>query len=650
MTSENCPPSRRHPASAGVLLATTGIVAAALLSACGGGGGGSGGGTGGTPQPTGCQVNSVASSGLIISEIATNFGSTSGPWLEVYNASSTAVDLAAYSLRSGTSDATGKMDASPSTLPLPSVSVAPGAYLVIAAKSTSVVNAVTAQGVVYLDAAGRFAHWQDSGFVELVKGGATQDAVRFGTSSAATSSECGWADANVAALPSSPNDFGRALVRRVGTMDRRSNSAADWSMAAFTTPGGPNDVPADAADADNDGIPDTAEVPGGHYAGLDLYAMGARAGRPDIFVQIDHMAPGTGEWAGWEAGWTPQRRALEIVTAAFARRGYAIHFDVGNALGDAAGTGYNLGAGSQVPFSECIYFDATRPASGCSYAFQHKVLTMPANRRNVFHYVLLAVNHSEGANGQAELGGNDVVLTQGFQLRGWSNSTYLGNIQGLGLMHELGHNLGLRHGGFEDRNYKPNYYSIMNYLYQGGLAVNPKGEGPMQRWYGARGVRQYPLDAVINSPINTDFFIDYSDGSGSVLDGRSLLESELIGRGADPGVFADWNANGILDVGRYGVSTALNSIPAFGYLDPEGAQPMRDYNDWGNLQLTFARRITGTSTILSVGSADRNKRGAMIDSLVDDRQPSIVELPSTPDGSSAGSINRSAQQSHSHHE
>ena len=33
-------------------------------------------------------------------------------------------------------------------------------------------------------------------------------------------------------------------------------------------------------------------------------------------------------------------------------------------------------------------------------------------------------------------------------------------------MHELGHNLGLRHGGADDRNYKANYLSVMNYAFQ----------------------------------------------------------------------------------------------------------------------------------------------------------------------------------------
>jgi hypothetical protein len=36
-------------------------------------------------------------------------------------------------------------------------------------------------------------------------------------------------------------------------------------------------------------------------------------------------------------------------------------------------------------------------------------------------------------------------------------------------MHELGHNLNLRHGGFEDQNFKPNYISVMNYANQSGI-------------------------------------------------------------------------------------------------------------------------------------------------------------------------------------
>ena len=42
-------------------------------------------------------------------------------------------------------------------------------------------------------------------------------------------------------------------------------------------------------------------------------------------------------------------------------------------------------------------------------------------------------------------------------------------------MHELGHNLGLRHGGGDDESYKPNFLSVMNYSFQNsGLFINGK--------------------------------------------------------------------------------------------------------------------------------------------------------------------------------
>jgi len=36
-------------------------------------------------------------------------------------------------------------------------------------------------------------------------------------------------------------------------------------------------------------------------------------------------------------------------------------------------------------------------------------------------------------------------------------------------MHEVGHGLGLRHGGANETNFKPNYLSVMSYAFQGGL-------------------------------------------------------------------------------------------------------------------------------------------------------------------------------------
>src|SRR6185369_4859250 len=63
------------------------------------------------------------------------------------------------------------------------------------------------------------------------------------------------------------------------------------------------------------------------------------------------------------------------------------------------------------------------------------------------------------------------------------------------VMHELGHNLGLRHGGFEDTNYKPNYLSVMNYAFQGGIHYMAAPGGPTLPWWaGQLPIRGTRLD------------------------------------------------------------------------------------------------------------------------------------------------------------
>jgi hypothetical protein len=67
-----------------------------------------------------------------------------------------------------------------------------------------------------------------------------------------------------------------------------------------------------------------------------------------------------------------------------------------------------------------------------------------------------------GASGSAEILGNDAIISLGNFDRG------IGNLdqQAGTLLHELGHNLNLRHGGDVDKNCKPLYLSVMNYAYQ----------------------------------------------------------------------------------------------------------------------------------------------------------------------------------------
>src|SRR5438128_225063 len=95
------------------------------------------------------------------------------------------------------------------------------------------------------------------------------------------------------------------------------------------------------------------------------------------------------------------------------------------------------------------------------------------------------------------------------------------NVQSSTLMHELGHNLGLHHGGDEDTNYKPNYLSIMNYMYQlEGLPEIGMHEGDRYFYtYGEYLKACMPgPPAISRAALNTNsdsdpamFRLDYSD-------------------------------------------------------------------------------------------------------------------------------------------
>jgi hypothetical protein len=92
-----------------------------------------------------------------------------------------------------------------------------------------------------------------------------------------------------------------------------------------------------------------------------------------------------------------------------------------------------------------------------------------AAKTRVFHYAIFA--HSvfpdntatslweDTISGYAEMPGNDLIISLGE----WDFTA--GEQEGT-FMHELGHNLGLDHGGGDSMNYKPNYLSVMNYTFQ----------------------------------------------------------------------------------------------------------------------------------------------------------------------------------------
>ena len=248
--------------------------------------------------------------------------------------------------------------------------------------------------------------------------------------------------------------------------------------------GRPRTTVAPLVDSDGDGLPDDWErngvvvpTPAGSRW-IDLPAMGADPQKPDIFLHVDWMADATHDQH-------PDPAALQMVVDAFARSPYrsptgsvgiTLHIDAGpeSPLGNGRPWGELSRAGA-VPWK-----DNLGTFAGGSYSWRpfFRVENRPggflaSGRAPVFHYALFAHYHDRdnpdgaGASGISRgIGGTDLLLTLG----NFTDGTGTPREQAGTLMHELGHNLGLRHGGCDDVEIKPGYESVMNYAYQmGGL-------------------------------------------------------------------------------------------------------------------------------------------------------------------------------------
>ncbi|HYD94872.1 MAG TPA: hypothetical protein VEC01_06070 [Noviherbaspirillum sp.] len=625
-----------------LLKAACGLAAAFSISSCGGGGTPAAAPAAGSTPDAGAPPASLASpvasappptslqaagggTTLLISEVSTSYYSNDVAWLELYNPTADTVELSRYTLRSSSIDLdSGSTSYEPATFTLPAVALPPGAYLVIAGK-TSLQLQDNAQ-IKYVRSGSSVPFWNGSGSLELVSGGATADFVRFGTSTAAPTSGGTWNGASVAALPSGPEEHGKSIVRLAMGGMADTNAAADWSLVNFATPAGKNDVPPGIVDSDRDGIPDSAKFSGGTYAGLDLYAMGARRGRRDIFVEIDYMD-------GNDVATTPRREALQKLEAAFAAKGIALHIDAGKLYGaEFSPAAYNLGGGNRVPFSACVELDTSTAGAGaragCTSFQSVKHANFDVRRRLVFHYALFAnslnTNGGAGPSGISEILGNDMIIAlggYGFLIDSEIGLNMLINMQASTLMHEFGHNLGLQHGGNEEVNYKPNHYSIMNYMYQfAGLSETPSSIHAADRYYLAYGLKGVSYCGLVeNSPCGDGFLMSYSDGQGADLDESRLSELDNIGRGSTGGAYADWDNNGRLTAGVFGRN--INT------LDGSSRSVLRDYNEWGNLRLPFARNFSGSSSGRSLSGEPPAPRVNPMNHLHANRHVTEAPLP-----------------------
>jgi len=185
----------------------------------------------------------------------------------------------------------------------------------------------------------------------------------------------------------------------------------------------------------------------GTLAGLDLPAMGVSPVHKNILLEFDWFDDALPDANGSCVSHShqPTATAIGLVAAAFdaapvsnpdGTSGITLISDYnqggvftgGNLIVDNIGTVGVLATG--VDGGEFMTF---------------KTANFAANRQGYFHYVLMPhrYNETSDSSGQAELPGNDVVV---------SLQCAVGNNQAVAntIMHELGHNLNLMHGGNEN--------------------------------------------------------------------------------------------------------------------------------------------------------------------------------------------------------
>jgi hypothetical protein len=348
-------------------------------------------------------------------------------------------------------------------------------------------------------------------------------------------------------------------------------------------------------DGDGDGLQDSWESTGldtdnDGTIDLDLPALGANPNHKDLFLEFD-----------WAPGQQPTQQAIARLKAAFAVApmtaggianpdglpGINLWVDTGTLTdpagredGALAGTcndgidnggdlsadandldclvGDNFGGGNLITQQVVCLDDSFYVAKAANFA---------AVRRLVFRYGISgdpAVNPFCGG-GQGEIGGNDFVEY---------------NHDAGTIMHELGHTLVLRHGGFENENHKPNYISVMNYFYQFGIPqvganpiidYSPPTSGP--------GRGQAPLPSLNESDLTEAIVVDPTDATSMMIYADGVC---AIGRSAVSAA-VDWNGDG--DTVDIGLVQDIDSPPAS--CPDNSAQILAGHDDWNALALNF---------------------------------------------------------------
>ncbi|HEX6682404.1 MAG TPA: FG-GAP-like repeat-containing protein [Candidatus Limnocylindrales bacterium] len=235
-------------------------------------------------------------------------------------------------------------------------------------------------------------------------------------------------------------------------------------------------------DVDSDGIPNSVErfgvrKPDGTF-GFRPQDHGASPCRPDVFVKVDYMASTYGLGGHQHQ---PADSTLQLVKDAFNTQARpAIAKCPFPNWTHIPGVQLVTLPGEEVPHRELLSpsgdrndrdddFSDIRDGTNLHNNNPGGPDRLPDDWRPFVHYALFAhrqYSTNENVDPDGVAFGKDFVVSLGGGTVGGGGGPQL---QAATFMHELGHALGLEHGGFEEVNFKPNYLSVMNYAFPRGL-------------------------------------------------------------------------------------------------------------------------------------------------------------------------------------
>lgn len=333
---------------------------------------------------------------------------------------------------------------------------------------------------------------------------------------------------------------------------------------------------------------------------INLPAMGADPMHKDIFVEIDYMEEDSHSHK-------PMPSAIEIAVDSFdnapvsnpdGTTGIRLHVDYGsdaplwvNGVRGAGGATWgSLHGGNAIPHDGEDLDNNLMSNNSCDDTDHHwavfrdiRVTNFDSNRSEIFHYnlwvhymcYLIRNDRVVYPSGVGFIYGKEFMVSLGrHSTEGQQAGTF---------MHELGHNLDLRHGGPNDEasqnddiNYKPNYLSIMNYLFQfNGLWAN-----------GSDGHYDYSRYVSTLDENDLDETAGLNSQTGSLTHTKRWCPS--TGWDSVPiGPQIDWNCDG--DQSDSSVAVSINSDSI--------REELHAHNDWDHVRFgASARSLANYST------------------------------------------------------